>query len=84
MYVDAAYCYRPSSMVCLSVCLSVRVVSPAKMAKLIKMPFGLRNRVSPRNHVLDGGQLPLLILPHGKGQFVWWKGPTVKYRNCLP
>jgi len=23
MYIDAAYCYRPSSMVCRSVCLSI-------------------------------------------------------------
>jgi len=25
------------------------------MAAPIEMPFGLRTRVSPRNHVLDGG-----------------------------
>jgi len=30
-YIDAAYCYRPSSVVCQSVCLSL--VSPAKMAE---------------------------------------------------
>jgi len=28
-YVDAAYCYRPSRVVCRSVCQSVTVVSPA-------------------------------------------------------
>jgi len=49
-YVDAAYCYRPSSVVC----LSVTVVSPAKTAEPIEMPFMLRTRVSPRNHVLHG------------------------------
>jgi len=58
-YVDAAYCYRPSTAVCRSVCLSVcrpvTLVSPAKMAKPIKMPFGSRTRVGSRNHVLDGG-----------------------------
>jgi len=32
----AAYCYRPSSVVCRSVTL----VSPAKMAESIEMPFG--------------------------------------------
>jgi len=36
MYIAAAYCYRPSSVdcqsVCLSVCGSVTVVSPAKTA----------------------------------------------------
>ena len=31
-YIDAAYSYRPSSVVCLSVCLSVTQVSPAKTA----------------------------------------------------
>ena len=25
------------------------------MAQSIEMPFGLRTRVGPRNHVLDGG-----------------------------
>jgi len=49
--------------VCLS-CLSVAVVSPAKKAERIEMPFGLRTRVSPINHVLDEG-----AHPHWKGQF---------------
>jgi len=53
-YVDVAYCYRPSSVVCRSVTL----VSPAKMAELIEMPFGLRTRVGPGNHVLDGSPDP--------------------------
>jgi len=39
----------------LSVCLSATLVSPAKMAELIKMPFGLRTWVSQRKHILDGG-----------------------------
>jgi len=39
-YVDAAYCYRPSSVVCRSVCRSVTVVSPAKMAAPIESRFG--------------------------------------------
>ena len=58
-YVDAAYCYRAISMVCRSVCLSVglsvTLVSPAKTAAPIEMLFGLRIRADPRNHVLDGG-----------------------------
>ena len=58
--IDAAYCYRPSSVVCRSVTL----VSPAKTAEPVEMPFGLRARVDPGNHVLDGGPDP-----HGKGQF---------------
>ena len=57
-YVDAAYCYRPSSVVCRSVCLSVTLVSPAKTAAPIKLPFGLRTWVDPGNHVLDGVQIP--------------------------
>ena len=57
-YVDAAYCYRLSSVVCRSVCLSVglsvTLVSPAKTAEPIEMPFGLWAWMGPRNHVLDG------------------------------
>jgi len=41
-----------------SVGLSVTLVSPAKTAGPIEMPFGLRTRVGPRNHVLDGVQIP--------------------------
>jgi len=33
-------------------------VSPAKMAAPIEMPFGLRTRVGPRKHVLDGDPDP--------------------------
>jgi len=40
MYVDAAYCYRLSSVVCLSVTL----VRPAKTAALTELLFGLRTR----------------------------------------
>jgi len=53
-YVDAAYYYRPSSVVCWSVTL----VSPAKTAAPIELPFGLRTCVGPGNHVLDGVQIP--------------------------
>jgi len=41
------------------------VVVSAKTAKTMEMPFGLRTRVGPGNHVLDGVQIP-----HGKGQFL--------------
>jgi len=64
-YLDATYCYRPSSVVCRSVCLSVglscrsvTLLSPAKTAEPIEMPFGLWTQVVPRNHVLDGFQIP--------------------------
>ena len=59
-YVDAAYCYRLSSVVCQSlVCLSVlglsvTPVSPAKTAEPIKMLCGLWARMGTRNHVLHG------------------------------
>jgi len=56
--LDAAYCYRPSSVVyrsvCLSVGLSVTAVSPAKTDEPIEMPFGIRTRAGPMSHVLVG------------------------------
>ena len=52
-------------MVCLSVCLSVTLVSPAKTAEPIEMPSGLRTWLGPRDHVLDGGSDP----PMGRGKF---------------
>jgi len=73
--VDAACYYRPSSVVCRSVCLSVTVVSPAQTAEPIEMPFGLRTWVGPENQVLDEVQIP-----HEKGRF--WEGGAaiIKYR----
>jgi len=60
--------------------LSVTLVSHAKTATPIEMPFGLRTRVGPGNHVLDGGQDP----PMGRGNFEGGKGhPIVKYRETL-
>ena len=46
--------------VCLSVSQSVSqssvtIVSPAKTAEPVEMPFGLWTLVVPRNHLLDGG-----------------------------
>jgi len=38
-----------------SVGLSVTLVSPAKTAQPIEMPFGLWTPVGPRKHVLGGG-----------------------------
>ena len=48
----------------LSVGLSVTLVSAAKTAAPLEMPFGLRTPVGPGNHVLDGGPDP-----HGEGKF---------------
>ena len=78
-YVHAAYCYQPSSVVCQSVCLSVTLVSPAKTAAPIEIPFWLRTLVGPRNHVLDGGPDP-----PWEGAILLGKGhPIVKYRDTL-
>jgi len=63
-YVDAAYCYRRSSVVCLSVGRSVTVLSRTKTAEPIEMPFKMRTWVNQRNYVLDAVQVPL-----AKGQF---------------
>jgi len=40
-------------------------VSCAKMAKPVEIPFGLRTRVGPRKHVVDGVQIF-----HAKEQFL--------------
>jgi len=44
-----------------SLYLSVTLVSPAKMAAPIEMPFGLRTWVGPRNHVLDWSPEPPIV-----------------------
>jgi len=63
-----------------SVGLTVTLVSPAKTAALIEMPFELRTRVRPRNHVLDGGPDPFVE----RGNFERGKGrPILKYRDTL-
>ena len=55
--------------------LSVTVVSPAKTAELIEMPFGLRTRVGPRNHVryLMGSKSPM-----GRSNFKWERGRELR------
>jgi len=71
-YIDVACCYRQNIVVCLLVCLSRSLVSPAKTAKPIEMPFVMLSRVDPRKHVLDGVQFPTR-----EGQF--WKGGLVPH-----
>ena len=46
--------YRGLS-VCLSVCHTSEVVSPAKTAEPFEMSFELSTLVGPGNHILDGG-----------------------------
>ena len=48
-----------------SIGLSVTLVSPAKTAGPIEMPFGLWTRVGPGNRALDGGPDPHM----GRGNF---------------
>jgi len=73
--VDAVCCYRPSSVVCRSVTL----VSPAQMAEAIEMPFELWARMGPRNHVLDGGQIPW----KGDNSKRGWGRPALKYCDSV-
>ena len=49
-----------------SVGLPVTLVSPAKTAVPIELPFGFWTWVGPGNHVLDGGPDP----PMGMGKFL--------------
>jgi len=60
-----------------SVSQSVTLLSPAQMAELIEMPFGLRTLVDPGNH--DWGPDPPreAAILRGKGR------PVVKYRDIL-
>ena len=55
----AAYCYTRCAVVgmsvCLSPCLLVTLVSPAKTAEPIEMPFGGLSHTGPRRH--DGGHV---------------------------
>jgi len=66
--------------VCLSVSLSVTIMSPAKTAELIEAPFGLWTQMGPRNHVLDEGPDP-----PWNGAVLGGKGeqPIVKYWDAL-
>jgi len=40
------------------VCRSVTELSPAKTTEPIEIPFRLKTRVGPKNHVLDGVHIP--------------------------
>jgi len=48
--VDAAYPYRQSRVVCVSACLLVTTVNPAKTDEPIEMAFRTYARLGPRNH----------------------------------
>jgi len=59
-----------------SVCRSVTLVSPAKTAEPMEMPFGLRTTEVPGNHVLDGSSDP-----PWEGSILGERGAVVKYRD---
>jgi len=88
VYVDVACCYRRSSVVCRSVCLSVTIVSPAETAEQIKMLCGLWTWVGPRNHVLGGGSDPKDILTGEMGGqlykdlLLWTVQKRLKWSRC--
>jgi len=58
-YAASEYYVRPvvTDRVASSVGLSVILVSPEKTAEAIEMRFGLKTRVGPGNHILDGVQI---------------------------
>ena len=41
-----------------SVCQFITILSAAKTAEPIEMPFGMWDQMGPMNHVLDGVQIP--------------------------
>ena len=53
--IDAAYCFRQSSVVCLSVCLCVGYHSKNNRIDRVAVWGEGQTRVGPRNHVLDRG-----------------------------
>jgi len=57
-YVDAAYFVTDRIVWSVGLSVCVTLVSHAKTAAPIEVPFGLRTRVGPGNHVLDGGPDP--------------------------
>jgi len=61
----------------LSVSLSVTLVSTAKTAEPIEIPFGLRTRVGPWNHTLDESPDHSM----GTGNVEGMGRPILKYRD---
>jgi len=75
MYVDAAYCYRPSSVVCQTVCRSVTLVSPAKTAEAHRDAIWDEDSGGPRESCPDPSMR--------RGNFEGEGRPIVKYRDTL-
>jgi len=79
-YIDAVYCYRPSSMVCRSICWSVCHTSePCKNGWTDLDAVWVEDLGGPREPCIRWGPDP-----HGKEQFLGGKGrPIVKYRDTM-
>ena len=75
-YVDAAYCYRPSSMVCLSVC---HTSEPCKNSCTDRDAIWVEDSGGPKEPCVRWRSRS----PHGKGQFLGGGHPIVKYRDAL-
>jgi len=72
--VDAACCYRLSSVVCVLICLSVsHDHKPCKTAEPVEMPFGLWTYMGPKNRVLHSGA----DSPIQRGNFEGERGGTL-------
>ena len=83
-YVDVAYCYRPSSVVCWSVCLSdCRSVSytsePSKNSWTDRDAVWVMDLGGPREPCIRWGPDP----PMGRGNFEGERVSIVKYRDTL-
>jgi len=81
MYVNAAYCYRLSSAVCRSVCLSVCHTSePCKNGHTDRDTVWFGDLGGPKEPCIRWGSRS----PMGRGNFEGGKGrPIVKYRDSL-
>jgi len=80
MYVDAAYCYRPSSVVYRWVCRSVTVVS---LAKTDRDAVSVEDSTGPKESCIRCG----FRSPGDGAIFEGRKGgpfPVVKYRDAVP
>ena len=76
-HVDTAYCYRPSSVVCLSV---YHTSEPCKNSLADRDAVWVEDLGGPKELCITWGSRS----PYGKGQFFWGKGhPIVKYRETV-
>ena len=86
---DVASCYKCSVVTlcvldCVHVCVLDTIMSCAKTAEPIKMPFWLWTLIGPKNHLLLGCWACWSKSPRGKGQFLRdMSHPIMKYTESL-